>query len=121
MFYYRPMKSQFQEYADWQRSGQLLKALGHPVRLQIVAGLLSGDCNVGRIWQCLCLPQPSISQHLRILRQEGVLVADRRGKEILYRVADDRIPEILAAMGIDLVACADVLRQQRKAMGDCES
>lgn len=106
------MAIEFQEYADWQSSGQLLKALGHPVRLQIVAGLLSGGCNVGHIWQCLCLPQPSISQHLKILRQEGVLEADRRGKEIVYRVADARIPAILAAMGIDVNACGDVLRRQ---------
>ena len=105
------MPNAFQQHADWQRSGQLLKALGHPVRLQIVAGLLSGGCNVGKIWQCLCLPQPSVSQHLRILRQEGVVEADRQGKEIIYRVADDRVPVLLASMGIDLNACAEILRR----------
>lgn len=85
----------------FEPSAQLLKALGHPVRLQIVAGLSSGACNVGHIWQCLGLPQPTVSQHLKVLRQEGILTAQRRGKEMVYQLADHRIPSILDALGLE--------------------
>lgn len=88
------------EEVDWAASAQLLKALGHPVRLQIVTGLVSGACNVGRIWQCLGLPQPTVSQHLKILRQEGILEAERHGKEMVYRVADPRIHRLLDALDL---------------------
>lgn len=87
--------------AEWEPPAALLKALGHPVRLQIVAGLACGGCNVGHIWQCLRLPQPTISQHLKVLRQEGVLEAERHGKEIVYRLRDPRVPELLAALGVE--------------------
>lgn len=85
---------------EWEPPAALLKVLGHPVRLQIVAGLACGDCNVGRIWQCLRLPQPTISQHLRALRQKGILETERHGKEIVYRLRDSRVPELLAALGV---------------------
>lgn len=85
----------------WERSAQLLRVLGHPVRLRIVAGLACGDCNVLRIWQCLDLPQPTVSQHLRILRQEGVVEAERHGKEMIYRVTDPRVFELLGALRIE--------------------
>ncbi len=94
---------------DWNQLGQTLKVLGHPVRLQIVAGLVSGGCNVGRIWQCLDLPQPTVSQHLKVLRQEGILTARRNGKEIVYEVADERVSRLLRAAGIDLECCKEVL------------
>lgn len=85
----------------WDPPAALLKALGHPVRLQIVAGLACGGCNVGRIWNCLNLPQPTVSQHLKVLRQEGILEAERHGKEIVYRLRDPRVPDLLAALGVE--------------------
>ncbi|RMF19235.1 MAG: ArsR family transcriptional regulator [Candidatus Dadabacteria bacterium] len=113
------MTGAFHEHADWQSSGQLLKVLGHPIRLQIVSGLLSGACNVGHIWHCLCLPQPTVSQHLRVLRAAGVVVAHRHGKEVVYEVTDPRVPELLAALGINLDACAEILRQRQNTPGVC--
>jgi len=93
------------EAHPWDELAQLLKILGHPIRLKIVAGLVTGACNVGKIWQCLELPQPTVSQHLKLLRQEGILRAERHGKEVTYQVVDARVKQLLDALEID---CRDV-------------
>jgi DNA-binding transcriptional ArsR family regulator len=54
--------------ADYERKAELLKILGHPVRLCIVNGLITKECNVTGIQDCLKLPQSTISQHLGILK-----------------------------------------------------
>ena len=73
-------KEKFAEKAE------LLKVLGHPVRLCIVAGLLEHRCNVTRMQECLNLPQSTVSQHLAVLKANGVIKGERNGLEICYRV-----------------------------------
>jgi len=73
----------------------LMQALGHPVRLRIVEGLLSGDCCVGTMVDCLDLPQPLISRHLAVLRAAGIVTAEADGRRRHYRVADPRVERIL--------------------------
>jgi ArsR family transcriptional regulator len=77
---------------DYEKDSTVLKALGHPVRLQIVAGLLETDgCNVNKMVSRLKIPQSTVSQHLATLRHAGVLVPEKNGVQICYRVADKRI------------------------------
>ncbi len=59
--------------ADYERKAELLKILGHPVRLCIVNGLITKECNVTGIQDCLKLPQSTISQHLGILKAHGII------------------------------------------------
>ncbi len=73
---------------DYSHQADILKLLGHPVRLKIVCGLLSGECNVNKLWTCLGLPQATISQHLSILRNKGIVKARRSGRMVSYSVAD---------------------------------
>ena len=68
---------------------EMLKVLGHPVRLCIVEGLLNGGCNVSKIQECMSLPQSTISQHLAALRNKGIVKGERHGTEICYRVANE--------------------------------
>ncbi len=67
-------------------TSRVLQALGHPVRLRIVAGLLDGSCCVGPMVDCLGLPQPTVSRHLAVLREAGVVEATAEGRERRYRV-----------------------------------
>ena len=62
--------------ADYERKAELLKILGHPVRLCIVNGLITKECNVTGIQECLGLPQSTISQHLGILKAHGIIKED---------------------------------------------
>jgi ArsR family transcriptional regulator, arsenate/arsenite/antimonite-responsive transcriptional repressor len=66
-----------------------LKALGHPVRLKIVKGLVKDGCNVNKIVKGLGLPQSTVSQHLAILKNAGIIKGVRSGVKICYKVADE--------------------------------
>ena len=84
--------------ADIEEACGVLKALGHPSRLQIVAGLMKNECNVAQIQQKLGLPQCTISQHLRVLRERGIIRSRREGTRRCYRVVDERGRKILPVM-----------------------
>ena len=80
------------------RDSELLKALAHPVRLQMVCGLLTHNCNVNEIVERLGLPQSTVSQHLGILRSRGIISPEKQGVRTCYKVIDaraQRIAEVL--------------------------
>lgn len=56
-----------------KQKADLLKALGHPIRFCIVEGLVSGEQNVATMVDCTGVPQPTVSQHLNILKAAGIL------------------------------------------------
>ncbi|KMQ52361.1 Transcriptional regulator, ArsR family [Chitinispirillum alkaliphilum] len=70
------------------------KALGHPVRLTIVERLIkhhSDRCNVNKMSEKLNLPQPTVSQHLSILKRVGIIEAQKDGVNTCYKVIDEQI------------------------------
>jgi DNA-binding transcriptional ArsR family regulator len=83
--------------ADYERKAELLKILGHPVRLCIVNGLITKECNVTGIQDCLKLPQSTISQHLGILKANGIIKGRRNGLEIIYSVVDEDVIRLVRA------------------------
>ncbi len=83
---------------DYAEMSAILRAMAHPVRLQMLLGLSSNECNVNRMWQRLKISQPLASQHLIRMRRAGLLTAERRGKEICYKVKDARVKALLQRM-----------------------
>lgn len=80
----------------YQEQAELLKALAHPVRLQIVRGLMTYGCrNVGCMATHTGQSQPCISQQLTRLRAAGIVTAERSGNEVYYSLADPRVEGIL--------------------------
>ena len=77
---------------------EVLKVLGHPVRLKIVAGLCTRECNVKYIWECLGLPQATVSQHLALLKNKGIIVGARDGVEVHYSVVHPLAKEIVGLL-----------------------
>ncbi len=69
---------------------QLLAALADPVRLSIVRQLAEGDgvcaCD---FTECCDVSQPTISHHLRVLREAGVVTSVRQGTNIVYSLSPD--------------------------------
>ncbi|WP_194192368.1 ArsR/SmtB family transcription factor [Clostridium chrysemydis] len=83
-------------YKELQEAAEFLKVLAHPVRLCIVRGLLDkGSCNVGFMQDCLGMPQSTISQHLQKLRSVGIIEGERIGLEVIYKVKDKRVIDII--------------------------
>lgn len=79
----------------FEEKAEILKALGHPVRLCIVTGLLQYQCNVTKMQQHLNLPQSTVSQHLSILKSKGIIKGQRSGLEICYSVVDEDVKKIV--------------------------
>lgn len=76
---------------DFEPAAALLKAIADPYRLTMLATLASAKDEV-----CVCdftdalpLNQPTVSHHLRILREAGLVTSDRRGTWVYYRLATD--------------------------------
>jgi DNA-binding transcriptional ArsR family regulator/YHS domain-containing protein len=78
----------------FELQSDLLKALAHPRRLEIVHLLRDQELPVTDIHTMLDLPQANISQHLMILRDARVLTTRRDGKQILYKLSDPRLIEL---------------------------
>jgi DNA-binding transcriptional ArsR family regulator len=89
---------EFDKMQNFDREAEILKVLGHPVRLKIVAGLMSQSCNVKKIWECLQLPQATVSQHLALLKNKGVIEGRRDGVEVFYQVVSEDARRIVAAL-----------------------
>jgi len=77
------------------KEAEILKVLGHPIRLKIVAGLCARECNVKHIWECLGLPQATVSQHLALLKNKGVIEGTRDGVEVHYAVVSPLVRRLL--------------------------
>jgi ArsR family transcriptional regulator len=80
--------------ADLLDACDLLRALGTPHRLAIVLELAEGPRCVHELVGGLAISQSLASQHLRVLRSAGLVTAARRGKETVYRLADDHVAHI---------------------------
>lgn len=83
------------DHTKLKKEADLLKALGHPIRLCIVAGLLGRECNVSTMQECIKLPQPVISQHLAVLKFKKIISGERSGQEVIYKVVDERAKKII--------------------------
>jgi len=81
--------------AGAERFAQAFKALGHPMRLQLVAGLMEEECNVKRMTECLGVAQATVSQQLAVLRAAGVVTHERKGNQVCYRVTRPWLRQLL--------------------------
>lgn len=89
---------EFNKSDNYDREAEILKVLGHPVRLKIIAGLISESCNVKKIWECLGLPQATVSQHLALLKNKGIIEGKRNGVEVFYRVVNPETKAIVESI-----------------------
>ena len=80
----------------YEAAGELLRALASPLRIAIITQLSGGARCVHELVDALEVPQPLVSQHLRVLRGAGVVSGSRRGREIEYRLTDEHIAHIVA-------------------------
>lgn len=76
----------------------LLQTLGDPTRLRIITALETACVSVGAIVEATQLPQPTVSHHLRILRDRGLVYGERRGAYVYYCLTTDHLRVALDAL-----------------------
>ena len=72
----------------------VMRALGHPVRLnilRILAAQRAGDCCCTDVTQCLPLAQSTVSQHIKVLLDAGLVEREARGTRNCYTLREDRL------------------------------
>jgi len=73
----------------------LLRTLSNPDRLMLLCELVGGERNVGELAEATGLQQPSLSQQLGVLRNEGLVDTRRDGKFVVYRLASAEAARVL--------------------------
>lgn len=85
-----------QEKAD--SVAELLKTLAHPMRLMLACTLVEGEYSVGALEDKLDIHQPSLSQQLTVLRDAQIVETRREGKQIFYRLTDEKAAQLIGAL-----------------------
>ena len=75
---------------------ETMQALSTPSRVRILSRLGVGPCSVSELTQDVEMEQSAVSQQLRVLRHLGLVVGERRGRNIIYALHDDHVGVLLA-------------------------
>ncbi|MDP2226265.1 MAG: metalloregulator ArsR/SmtB family transcription factor [Moraxellaceae bacterium] len=84
--------------AHAEEAARLLRSLGNANRLMVLCLLTGGELSVGAINEALPLSQSALSQHLAVLREEGLVSTRREGQTIYYSVPPGPALEVLAVL-----------------------
>ena len=79
-------------------AANFLKALANDQRLAILCTLLPGPQSVSQINERVHLSQSALSQHLAVLRENGLVSTDKQSQTVYYSVSDDRARQLLGVL-----------------------
>lgn len=80
------------------QASAVMKLLANPGRLKILCLLCESPRSVGELVNAVGLSQSALSQHLTKMRQEGVVLANRRGLEQIYEIANPVVMRLLKVL-----------------------
>ncbi|WAJ44245.1 metalloregulator ArsR/SmtB family transcription factor [Mycobacterium sp. Aquia_216] len=83
------------DLASAGRIAETLQALASPNRLMILTRLRQSPCSVGDLSTAVGMEQPAVSHQLRLLRALGLVAGDRNGRNIVYRLYDNHVAQLL--------------------------
>ena len=90
------------DFASMERhasaAAQLMAALANPHRLMILCALAQGEMAVGELNRRIPLSQSALSQHLALLREQGVVICRRQAQSMFYQVAPGPAVELVAVL-----------------------
>ena len=82
----------------YEVKSEMLKAMAHPVRLKILSGLIENECYVNEMQDNLNIPQSTVSQHLSILKRQGIIAPRKEGVRTCYKVVDKKVIKIINSL-----------------------
>ena len=98
-----------------QLEADFCAALSDPTRIFILYALNEGPQNVTELTNELGVPQPTISRHLKVLRERGLVYTERQGTVITYHLVDQRV---IQAMDLLRSAMRDRLTQRASILNE---
>ena len=100
------MRAQLEKTGDFQAIADVCRQLGDPTRVRIFWLLCHCEECVVNISAMMDMSSPAVSHHLRPLRNSGLIVSRREGKEVYYRAADAAQSRLLHQMIEQVMAIA---------------
>ena len=94
-----PISMRASATADLHLQAQVFKALGHPARLRMVVLLADGERCVCDLTTRIGFDISTISKHLAVLVQAGVLVSEKRANKVFYRLRTPCVLKVLNCLG----------------------
>lgn len=95
-----------------EMQSKVFKVFSDPNRLKILEHLREKECNVSKLCKLLDMKQSTVSQHLRLLKDCGAVIAEKNGREVIYSIRDEKVlemlelsEELLVLMAEDLMKC----------------
>jgi len=83
---------------DILQASMAIKAIAHPLRLKVLCVLAANELSVQTIVDSIGTSQSNISQHLAILREQGVLASRKEANRVFYRIGDPRTLKLVSMM-----------------------
>lgn len=97
---------------------RICSALGDPKRVLLLYALAEGPQYVGELVDHLSIPQSTVSRHLRVLRERGLIHAERKGTAMYYTITDYRIIQALDILRGILTAQLTAGAELAQSLGD---
>lgn len=98
----------------YQRHAEMCKVFASPTRLAIINTLREGEMNVGDLARRLGVAKANLSQHLAIMRGQGILAARKEGNHVFYRLAN---PKLLQACDLLREILIEQIRAESALVG----
>ena len=83
---------------DMAEAAECLRTLAHPHRLRMVQMLLRGNHSVGELAEACGIPSHMASEHLRLMKDRGLLGVERRGRSMYYHVVEEGLQGIMSCV-----------------------
>lgn len=100
-----------------QLHANICNGLADPLRILLLYTLADAPCNVNELAEHVKLPQTTVSRHLKILRERGMVLARREGQFVYYQLADQRI---IQALDLLRAVMADHLKERAQIASTVE-
>jgi ArsR family transcriptional regulator len=99
---------------DTEKHAEAFKALGDETRVKIVLLLNTEARSVSEIVDFFNLSQPTISRHLLMLKQAGLVRAKRQGQQVIYSLDEDGLRELGLGFFVAFDCCREMLKPTKK-------
>jgi DNA-binding transcriptional ArsR family regulator len=85
-------------HSNLERVARTLKVCGHPIRMKLLCFIQGSEPCVSDLWHCVGEPQPVVSQHLAVLKKEGIVASRVEGNRRIYSIVDPWVRDLISRL-----------------------